>query len=97
MLPVSLPNGMIAVYGWGSQTSASGIIPTNTRFVFGNVYQVWSGGEMFVYQGDNVMWDGGGSPNNPEVLGDAYCKLTYSGNPYTIVPARLVTKTIVPP
>lgn len=86
-IPAVLPNGMVLVYGWGHTQGISGIVPTTQRFLFATVYQIWDGGEVFVYGGDNVMWK----------EGDEYCKLTYANNPYTMIPARLVTKEFVLP
>lgn len=79
---VILPNGYILVYGWGSPESQSGVAANTPGFLFGNVYQIWAGGETYVYGGDEVMWK----------EGDEYCKLTYSATPYVMLPARLVTK-----
>ena len=86
-LPIILPAGSIAIYGWGYDTSNSGIVPDNTAFKFGTIYQIWDGGATYIYGGDEVMWTGG----------TEQCKLAYSGNPYTIVKARLVTKQIIAP
>lgn len=94
-LPLILPNGIVLVYGWGYEgPGASGLTPDNTLFKFGTVYQIWDGGAVFVYNGDSIFWrDGDGSdPSGPVV-----CKLTYSGNPFTMLKAKLVTKEILPP
>ena len=81
-LPIVLPVGVVLVYGWGYDNSQSGIVPFTQHYKFGNVYQIWNGGEVFVYGGDEVMWKDG----------TEICKLTYGGRPYTELPARLVTK-----
>lgn len=86
-IPVNLANGQILVYGWGYETSQSGIVPNTTGVKFGTVYQIWEGGAMFVYAGDPVMWKDE----------DVYVKLAYAGQPFTIIPCRLVTKEILPP
>jgi hypothetical protein len=83
-LPIFLPNGTIAVYGTGSTTSPSGISNTTAdgEMRWGSVYQIWNGGATYVYGGDNVMFK----------ETDVVCRLAYNNIPYTIVPARLVTK-----
>lgn len=83
-LPITLATGQIAVYGMGTAVSPSGISNINADGVFrwGSVYQVWPGGETYIYGGDNVMF------NNNDVV----CRLSYNNIPYTIVPARLATK-----
>lgn len=88
-IPVILPNGVILVYGWGNKRDGSeGLVtPTSQEFVFGSVYQVWDGGAVFIYGGDQVMWK----------QGDEQCQLAYGGNPYTQIEARLVTKQIIIP
>lgn len=81
-IPLTLPNGYILVYGWGSTESMSGVANNTPGFLFGSVYQIWDGGTTYVYGGDEVMWNDK----------NEFCKLTYSGVPYTMLPARLVTK-----
>lgn len=85
-VPVILPNGYILVYGWGLDQSPNNIVPDNTVFKFGSVYQVWDGGAAFIYGGDQVMWK----------EGDEYCKLAYAGRPYTQIKCQLVTKQVIP-
>ena len=82
-LPIFLPNGYIAVYGAGSTVSPSGISNITPQGVmrWGSVYQVWAGGETYVYGGDSVMFK----------ETDVFCRLAYNTIPYTILPARLVT------
>lgn len=84
MLPIDLPNGVVAVYGMGTTVSSTGIeiIDQKSPIRFGQVYQVYAGGAVFVYNGDYVMF------NNDEVVG----RIVYQTVPYTLVPARLVTK-----
>lgn len=89
-LPIVLSAGEIAVYGPGdtSGTMPSGsVIPSS--FVFGTVYNIWAGGETYVYGGDVVMWKKGS-----EVV-----QLATVGGTYTILPARLVTQDsmVIPP
>lgn len=88
-LPLILPNGVILVYGWGIKRDGSEgmITPTSQEFVFGTVYQIWDGGAVFVYSGDQVMWKDG----------TEQCKLAYLGNPYTQLEVRLATKQVIIP
>ena len=83
VLPISLPPGHILVYGTGTTVSPSGIgnINPDGRLRWGSVYQIWDGGETYVYGGDNIMFN----------ENDVVCRLAYGGIPYTQVPARLVT------
>lgn len=83
-LPISLPNGIIAIYGMGTAVSTTGIELTgqNNPLRFGSVYQIYDGGAVFIYGGDNVMF------SETDVMG----RVVYSGIPYTLIPARLVTK-----
>lgn len=74
-VPITLPEGFVLVYGRGSTQSVSGIIPDNTSIRFGSIYQVWAGGEVFVYGGTSVMF-------NPD---DAFCRLAWDGRPYTMI------------
>lgn len=81
-IPITLPSGSILIYGWGVEQSLNAIVPNNTVFKFGTVYKIWDGGAAFIYGGDQVMWK----------EGTETAKLAYGGNPYTQIPARLVTK-----
>lgn len=83
-LPIILPTGYVAVYGTGSSLSPNGITNINPDgpMKWGSIYQVWPGGETYIYGNDNVMF----------LENDVTCRLSYSNIPYTIIPARLVTK-----
>jgi len=88
-VPIILPVGFILVYGLGVEQSQSGITPENTVFKFGSVYQIWDGGEVFVYGGDSVMFK----------ESDVTCRLAIGTDPnnvYTMIPARLVTREDIP-
>lgn len=73
-LPATLTNGIISIYGAGSNVSEeSGIQVQNISFYFGyinqvNVYSAYS-------VGDSVMFDEGG----------VVTRVIYSGWPYTLV------------
>ena len=79
-----MPNGIVAIYGMGTTVSTAGIelLDQQSRVRFGSIYQIYSGGAVFVYGGDNVMFSND----------DVYCRVSYDGIPYTLIPARLVTK-----
>lgn len=84
VLPISLATGHVLIYGLGSPNSPSGIsgVDADAPLRWGSVYQVWAGGETYIYGGDNVMFN----------ENDVVCRLAYNGIPYTEVPARLATK-----
>lgn len=84
VLPINLPSGYVAIYGMGTDVSQIGIGLTSeqNKIRFGNVYQIWDGGAAFIYGGDSVMFKDN----------DVYDRIVYLGIPYTIIPARLVTK-----
>jgi hypothetical protein len=84
MLPVTLPNGVLAIYGMGTKVSSTGIVNIDEQspMRYGTVYQIYDGGEVFIYGGSNVMF------NNNEIV----CRVVSENIPYTLVPARLVTK-----
>lgn len=86
-LQIILPVGMLLIYGQGTEQSQTGIVPTNTNIKFGTVYQIWAGGESWIYAGvTSIMFK----------ENDVVCRLAVTeNNPndvYTMLPARLVTK-----
>ena len=82
-LPTILSNGVIAIYGIGIYVSDSGVVVSaDSDFRFGSVNKVYDGGAVFVYGGDTVMF------KESEVI----TRLIYNDYPYTLIPARLVTK-----
>lgn len=85
-VPITLPSGYVLIYG-RYYPSNGGVYPDNDKWRFGTIYQVWDGGQVFVYGGDEVMF------NTEAVL----VTLNYNNNPYQMIPARLVTKQITPP
>ena len=81
-LPITLPSGYVLIYGEGYFPNPSGIAPDNDNWVVGSIYQVWAGGETYIYGGDLVMYDK-----------TAVLVTLFDGNaPYHQVQARLVTK-----
>ena len=83
-LPIDLAAGHILIYGMGTSQSPSGIgnLSADGLLRWGSVYQIWAGGETYIYGGDNVMFN----------ENDVVCRVSYLGIPYTEVPARLATK-----
>lgn len=87
VVPFPLPAGYVLVYGTGINQSLSGIIPTSDNFRFATIYQIWDGGSPYVQEGENVMFD-------VRLATDSFY---FNGAPYTMIPARIVTKDIAPP
>lgn len=87
-LPINLPSGVAAVYGMGTMVSSVGLTQPepNSPLRFGSIYQIYDGGQVFVYGGDEVMFD----------EKDVICRVVSENIPYTLVPVRLVTKQIIP-
>lgn len=83
-VPFPLAAGYVLIYGTGINESLSGIIPTDDNFKFGTIYQIWDGGSTYVQQGENVMF-------NVRLVTETFY---FNGAPYTMIPARLVTKDI---
>ena len=81
-LPITLPYGLIAVYGTGTQVSSVGFTLFNqqSKVRFGVVEQVYPGA-VYVYQGDNIMF------SEDEV----FERIRYNNYPYTFLPDSLVT------
>lgn len=74
-LPITLPVGVVLIYGEGVEAGVTGIEPNNTVFKFGQVSQAWDGGEVFVYGNPNVMF------KEQDVINRLY----YFGYPYTMI------------
>lgn len=85
-LSLTLPVGVVAVYGDGTTTSGSGVIAP-PGYSFGVVSKIYDGGAVFVYNGDNVMFR----------EADVMERLVEGSGHYTLLPARLVTLEILPP
>lgn len=86
--PIVLPSGYIAVYGTGSTSNPSGITQPepNSDLRFGSVYHIWDGGAAYIYGGDQIMFK----------ESDVFTRIISEEIPYTIIPARLVTKQDIP-
>ena len=78
-LPITLQYGYVAVYGLGTTTGVSGIIPTETVWVFGNIEQVSMYGidaqKAGSYVGCHVVFK----------QEDAQLAIQYNEYPYTII------------
>jgi len=88
-LPISLPNGIVAIYGIGvtGRTPSGLLIEENFRY--GTVYNFWDGGASYVYGNDVVVFK----------EGEQYCRVvTSDNNPWTLIEfAKLVTDNIITP
>jgi hypothetical protein len=56
-VPINLGYGQVLIYGAGLATGVMGVTPETNRFRFGNIYQIYDGGETFFKVGDSVMFD----------------------------------------
>lgn len=84
---VILPAGYVSIYGLGGYTSPSGmLLYENEDFKFGDIAQVYSGGAVFVYEGDTIMFR----------ERDVAFRYLVNDVPYTVVPCRLITKQTPP-
>jgi hypothetical protein len=73
--PLSLQVGMAAIYGIGYEgITAQGVKPP-AGFKIGSIYQIWDGGENYIYSGQAIFKEG-----------DQYCRIVTSNNlTYTII------------
>lgn len=94
-LPLTLPNGIVAVYGAGTPASSpqtatpQGLVLTPT-YLKGTIYNIWDGGATFVYGGDIVYWK----------EGEQECRVVTADNTtYTLLKYNNLTKeaTVIPP
>lgn len=87
-IPTVLAAGTLAVYGIGAKATTpqtampSGLI-LEENYRYGTVYQIWDGGQPYVYGGDVVYWKDGNQISR---------LVTQENTTYTILPAQLVTK-----
>lgn len=81
--PIILPAGQVSIYGLGEYLSPSGqLIISGDDWKFGYVNSTYAGGAVFVYDGDAVMF------REKDVL----YRVQFLDYPYTIIPAKLVTR-----
>ena len=83
-VPITLPNGYALIYGQLTE-SPSGLVVDNTNFRFGSIYQIYDGGAVFVYGGDQVMYN----------INDVEARMAYPPTEflnYSLIQVRLVTK-----
>lgn len=74
-LPIILQNGYILIYGLGNPTGISGLVPNDLNVKYGTVYQIWNGGELFIYPNQSVLFK----------EQDVYCRLAWAAWPYTLI------------
>lgn len=88
-LPVTLPVGAVLIYGLGTIASTTCLIPNNTVFRFGQVSQIYTGGEVFIYPGISVMF------KESDVIARLYC----NNWPYTFIEAAklAISEIYTPP
>lgn len=84
-LPIYLFPGQLAIYGPGSTSGISGVVPKDTSMIFGYVYA--TGGSTLAIPGDSVLF------KNTEIL----CRLAISNWPYMIVQNDKLILTEKPP
>lgn len=73
-VPIVLPDGVVLIYKIGNVVSPSGM-RTELDFKFASIYQVWAGGETFVYGGETVLYNSK----------DSVCRLSWDGDYYTMI------------
>lgn len=88
-LPIFLPYGIVSIYGIGSGTGLTGIVPPS-GFLFGEIDAVSQYEITWAAPGQNVLF-----PN-----AEVECRLAYAADntSYTLIAeARLVCYEIIPP
>jgi len=81
-LPLTLPIGMVAIYGDGYQGTTPNGMVLEPDFRIGTIYNIWAGGETYIYGNDTIFFK----------EGEQYCRVVTSDNiTYTIIP---VTKVV---
>ncbi len=86
-VPITLQEGQVLIYGNGTEQGFSGLVPSNSVVKFGTIYQIWDGGEVFIYGGSSVFF------NEKDVV----CRLAYNNYPYTLIEvARVAGSEIIP-
>jgi len=56
-VPINLGYGQVLIYGAGLATGTMGVSVEQAEYRFGNIYQIYDGGETFFKVGDSVMFD----------------------------------------
>ena len=56
-VPVNLGYGQVLIYGSGLATGVMGFSFEESRYRFGNIYQIYDGGESYFNVGDSVVFD----------------------------------------
>lgn len=86
-VPITLQEGQVLIYGRGTLEGFSGLQAENQIVKFGTIYQIWDGGEVFIYGGQSVFF------NEKDVI----CRLAYNNYPYTLIEvAKLAGSEIIP-
>lgn len=75
MLPVILPFGIVSIYGVGTSTGSGWNIVAPQGYLWGTVDDVYDGGAIFVYNGDNLLF------REDEVV----CRLAWDNATYTLL------------
>jgi len=87
-LPITLPSGMIGIYGIGvTGTTPSGLV-IEENFRYGTVYNIWDGGATYIYGNDVVIFK----------EGDQYCRVVTASdnNQWTLIEfSKVVTDNII--
>ena len=89
MLPIFLPYGIVSIYGIGSSTGTTGIVPP-TGYLFGNIDAVSQYDIQWAAPGQSVLF--------PDA--EVECRLAYptDNTSYTLIAeAKLVCYEITPP
>lgn len=56
-VPIKLGYGQVLIYGSGLATGVMDVSAEEARLVFGSIYQIYDGGEVFFPVGSSVMFD----------------------------------------
>lgn len=74
-LPITLPNGVVAIYGSGSVNGSIQGIVAPEGYLWGTVTNVWAGGEPYIYSGDSTLF------KNDDIV----IRLAWDNSPYTLI------------
>jgi hypothetical protein len=56
-VPVNLGYGQVLIYGAGLATGTMGFTFEQAKYKFGNIYQIYEGGEAYFNVGDSVVFN----------------------------------------